>query len=227
MRYVIKYNLNVVLPNHANYLGYSSKFKRKLIENTIWEQAHLPYDIFLCHTQWDHNEISEVLNDHGDVFYFSILREPIELFVSFWDYYDLSNDFKMPLEEYATTIIANENKFRNKTKRSRGYNQMLTDFGMEFPKIMPNEVANGKEYVATNNVLNKIKEIDKNFDLIILADTKYFDDSIILLKNELCWNYEDVINLKLNSKSLNKKSTISTEAHKNIRGKDNQTTPNR
>ena len=98
---------------------------------------------------------------------------------------------------------------------------MLTDFGMEFPKIMPNEVANGKEYVATNNVLNKIKEIDKNFDLIILADTKYFDDSIILLKNELCWNYEDVINLKLNSKSLNKKSTISTEAHKNIRGKDN------
>ena len=101
MRYAVKNNLNVVLPNHANYLGYSSKFKRKLIENTIWEQAHLPYDIFLCHTQWDHNEISQVLNDHGDVFYFSILREPVELFISFWDYYALSHDFKMPLEEYA------------------------------------------------------------------------------------------------------------------------------
>ena len=76
---------------------------------------------------------------------------------------------------------------------------MLTDFGMEFQKIMPTEVAVGKVYVANNNVLNKIKEIDKIFNLIILADSKYFDDSIILLKNELCWNYEDVINLKLNS----------------------------
>ena len=209
-----------MLPNHANYLGYNSKFKRKLIENTIWEQAHLPYDIFLCHTQWDHNEISQVLNDHGDVFYFSILREPVELFVSFWDYYALSHDFKMSLEEYATSIIANENNFRNKTKRSRGYNQMLTDFGMKFQEMMPNEFVVGKGYVATNNVLNKIAEIEKQFDLIILADSKHFDDSIIILKNELCWNYEDVINLKLNSKSLNKKSTISTEAHKNVRGKD-------
>ena len=127
----------------------------------------------------------------------------------------------MSLEEYATSIIANENKFRNKTKRSRGYNQMLTDFGTEFQKIMPNEVAVGKEYVAKNNVLNKIKEIDKTFDLIILADSRYFDDSIILLKNELCWDYEDVINLKLNSKSLSKKSTISIKAHQNIRGKNN------
>ena len=190
-----------------------------MIENTIWEQANLPYDIFLCHTQWDHNEISQVLNDHGDVFYFSILREPVELFISFWDYYALSHDFKMSLEEYATKIIANENKFRNKTKRSRGYNQMLTDFGMEFRKIMPFEVAIGKEYVANNNVLNKIREIDKIFDLILLADSRYFDDSIILLKNELCWNYEDVINLKLNSKSLSKKSIISMKAHQNIRGK--------
>ena len=108
------------------------------------------------------------------------------------------------LHMFATSIIANENKFRNKTKRSRGYNTMLTDFGMEFQKNMPNKVAVGKEYVARNNVLNKIKEIDNKFHLIILADSKYFEDSIILLKHELFWNYEDVINLKHNSNSLRK-----------------------
>ena len=79
---------------------------------------------------------------------------------------------------------------------------MLTDFGMEFQKVMPNKVAVGKKYVARNNVLNKIKEIDKKFHLIILAESKYFEDSIILLKYELFWNYEDVINLKHNSNSL-------------------------
>ena len=110
MRFVLKNNLNVVLPNHANYLGYNSRFNRKLLKDTIWERAHLPYDVFLCHTQWDHDQISHVLNDHGDVFYFSILREPVSLFRSFWDYYGLSKHFKMSLEEYATSIIPNEIK---------------------------------------------------------------------------------------------------------------------
>ena len=217
LRYVVRNNLNVVLPQNANYLGYSSRFNRRMLADTIWEQAHLPYDIFLCHTQWDHQEISQVLDDHGDVFYFSILREPVELFRSFWDYYGLAHDFKMSLEEYANTVIDNELKFKNKTRRSRGYNQMLTDFGISFDEIVP-RVNGYNESVGLENVRNKIKEIDKNFDLIILADSKYFEDSIILLKNALCWDYKDVINIKLNSKPLKFQSTMSTEAQRKIKG---------
>ena len=99
-RYVIKNNLNVVLPKQGNYLDYfipegksfeskylgpdlqfnrhSSRFNRRMLADTIWEKAHLHYDIFLCHTQWDHQEISHVLNDLGDGFYFSMIREPFE-----------------------------------------------------------------------------------------------------------------------------------------------------
>ena len=95
MRFVVRNNLNVVLPNHANYLGYNSRFNRRLLKDTIWERAHLPYDVFLCHTQWDHDQISHVLNDHGDVFYFSILREPVSLFTSSWDHYGLSKRIRL------------------------------------------------------------------------------------------------------------------------------------
>ena len=121
------------------------------------------------------------------------------------------------MEEYANTVIDNELKFKNKTRRSRGYNQMLTDFGISFDEIVP-RVNGYNESVGLENVRNKIKEIDKNFDLIIFADSKYFEDSIILLKNALCWDYEDVINIKLNSKPLKFQSTMSTEAQRKIKG---------
>ena len=223
LRYAVRNNVNVVLPQHSNYLGpdnpdYSSRFNRKMLEKTIWEQAGLAYDFFLCHTKWDHQEISQVLDDHGDVFYFSILRDPVDLFRSFWDYYNLEDDFQTSLDEYANTVIASELRFKNKTRRSRGYNQMLTDFGMAFDEIIPRGSGNN-ETVGIENVKYKIKEIDQYFDLIILADSKYFEDSIILLRNALCWEYEEVVNLKLNSIDLEIQSTISTEAQRNIKGK--------
>merc|ERR1712083_199130 len=50
--------------------------------------------------------------------------------------------------------------------------------------------------MGKDNVIKKIHEIDQTFDLIILADDEYFEDGMILLKNSLCWKYEDVMNVK-------------------------------
>ena len=232
MRFVIKNKLNVVLPGktNLNFFGHdpkyergenntkSVKFNRKMLENTKWEQAHLPYDVFLCHTQWDHDEISHVLNDNGDAFYFSLLREPVAMFRSFWDFYKLHDDYKMSLEEYATKYIAKEIKYKNKTRRSRGYNQMLTDFGMDFEQIHPNPLLGVKDKDGVKNVLNYIKQIDRNFDLIILTGKAYYEDSIILLKHALCWNYEDIIGVKQNVMKKSKKSSMSNRAKTNIKG---------
>ena len=46
-------------------------------------------------------------------------------------------------------------------------------------------------------VEDKIKEIDETFDLILLADKDYINDSIILLKDALCWEYQDIVNFQL------------------------------
>ena len=219
LRYVIKNNLNVVLPAKHNYLGrkvsqnrgnYLGKlFDRKMMENTPWEYAGLEYDIFLCHTRWNHTSISEVLNDNGNVFYFSILREPVDLFRSYWDFFQLGRTFMgeidgikkwstTTLEEYTRTVIYNEVKFRNKTRWSPGYNQMLTDFGLDFKDFFKTGIDNS--YTEDKeNVKRKVEQINKKFDLILLAEEKYYEDSIILLKNDLCWQFEDMVGIKLNS----------------------------
>ena len=57
------------------------QFRRHLIKNTVWEKTNLKYHMFLLHTRWNHREVSTVMNDKGkdDVFYFSIIREPVSV----------------------------------------------------------------------------------------------------------------------------------------------------
>ena len=124
----------------------------------------------------------------------------------------------MSLEDFATKYIAKEIKYKNKTRRSRGYNQMLTDFGMDFEQIHPNPLLGVKDNDGVKNVRNYIKQIDRNFDLIILTGKTYHEDSIILLKHALCWNFEDIISLKQNVMKKSTKSSMSNRAKRNIKG---------
>ena len=75
----------------------------------------------------------------------------------------------------------------------------------------------GKKCFSFYYNLLQVQEINDNFDLILLADEDYFDDSIILLKNALCWSYEEMINLKLNSHSQ-MQSQLSSWGRKMIKG---------
>lgn len=60
---------------------------------------------------------------------------------------------------------------------------MLWDFGLELSGLN-NETA----------IRSKINEIDSNFDLVMVAER--FDESIILLRDELCWTFQDMTRFK-------------------------------
>ena len=190
------------------------------MSNTLWEKAHLSYDMFLVHTRWNHSRISQLLNDRGDVFYFSIVRDPVELFRSYWDFYNLTHFSNKTLETYARTTIYRDVTYKNKTRRTRGYNQMLLDFGLNFQEVLNKSSIDKDEKGAIELVKNKVNEINNDFELVLLADDDYFNYSIILLKNALCWQYEDMVNLKLNSHSEKsiRQSQISPWARKMIKG---------
>ncbi|QQP34656.1 Galactosylceramide sulfotransferaselike [Caligus rogercresseyi] len=55
-------------------------------------------------------------------------------------------------------------------------------------------------------IQSKIEEVDKNFDLIMIAE--HFDESLILFKELLCWSFDDITNLKLNSRNSESKERI-------------------
>ena len=221
LRFSLKHDLNVVLGAKNNYLGKfwpprdfknQDHFKREFISNTIWEKAHLKYDMIYCHTRWDHSAVSQVLSDKGDVFYFSILRDPVEQFRSFWDYYQIGRRLGTTLEKYVRHVMYKEITSQSKTQRSIGYNQMLTDFGVDF-KDMVKTTADKDMISVKEKIRQKVKDIDNNFDLIIFAE--FYEDSIILLKHSLCWQYEDLVSFKLNS--AKEKSQVSQGAQNIMR----------
>ena len=222
LRYAIRNNLKVVLPpKGGNILGYDQIFNRNLLESSFWEKAlgyEISYDMFLCHARWNKNEVSYVLNDTGknDVFYFTFLRDPVDLFISYWDYNAFGVEFG-PLKEFLSEKVALQ--LRNKTEyiwnkqyqyNCGGYNIMLYDFGLEC-----------KDMTDVKKVDNKIREIGASFDLILLSDDEYFDDSIILLKNSINWKNEDMVNFKLNTISPLDKTYLSDAERNLLKGKKN------
>ena len=205
LRYGRNNNLNFVLPSKGHFLGRNVPFERNMLQGTMWEQAGLEYDLFLLHTIWNHSEIAHSLSDKGDVLYISIIRDPVDLFRSWWDYKRLDNIYNKTIDEYALNIRLNSNETMK--QRPFGFNQMLFDFGLPF-----------KDMNDEKKIQKKIDEVDESFDLILLADKVFFQDSIILLKDALCWECRDVINFQLNSNKKELKTTISAATHKALKG---------
>ena len=198
-----------MLPTRGNYLGNHVHFHQEMIKGTLWEQAGLEYHMFLLHTRWNQEQVAGILKDEGDVLYVSILRDPVELFRSWWDYLRLDKRYNQTLEEYSKTV-ANPASLQSNTKSARrpyGYNQMLYDFGMDF-----------EDMKDSDKVQRKVQEIDETFDIMLIADNELFEDSIILLKDALCWEYRDMINFKLNSKRVNMKCSLPPSVRHFLKG---------
>ena len=84
------------------------------------------------------------------------------------------------------------------------FNGLVYDFGM-------NPIQFGNQSVL-NDLIN---EVNKTFDLIMIVE--YFNESMILLKDDLSWNFDDMTSLKLNVHDKTTKSIISDKAKKILR----------
>ena len=60
--------------------------------------------------RWDHAEVEAILG--GGAFYFTIMRDPVDLFSSAWDYYGLAKTYNMSLEEFARRDTSGFMEFR-------------------------------------------------------------------------------------------------------------------
>jgi len=206
LRYAYNYNFNVVLPENGNNLPADSGFKASAVHKTEWYRAGLQPHIFCIHNRWSYSRVAELM-DHGPEkpVYFTIVRDPVSLFISMWDYYNLPkyipNGGGLTLEEFAlqdekpNVIETGHLKFRDVT---------LFDFGLP--------VEDNDNMIA---VQAKIKEISKTFDLVMVME--HFDESMVLLKHLLCWEYSNLTSLKLNSRDESLKSHISDKARQKLK----------
>lgn len=204
LRFGLKHNLNVVLPLSGNYLGKMMPFSGSMLKGTPWQQAGLEYNLFCLHNRWNGAQVQEVMGVDPYPIYFTILRDPIELFKSLWDYLDMSKLYNnISLEEYSLSDKQGPLADRRHIKHM-GRNQMLWDFGL-----------NPQQFDNKSAIEAKIVEIEQTFELVLI--TEEFDQSMVLLKNLLCWDYRDVTSLKLNARKASSKSQLSSKAKSELK----------
>ena len=207
LRYGFKNKLNIALPYKGNFLGSPNGFTASSLNNTHWYQAGMTPQLFCLHNRWNAKEVQKLMDKNEEKpFYFTILRDPVEIFISMWDYYEVSRklfDDKLNIETFALNIETSDYNMTLLDVHLR--NTMLYDFGMAI-----------EDLEIEQKVEEKIKEIEGVFDLVLMVE--HFDVSMVLLKNELCWpNYEDLVSLKLNVRDDHSKSSVSEKAREKLK----------
>ena len=148
----------------------------------------------------------------SDSRFVTILRDPVTMFESIFTYFAYDKIYRIK----ANSPIKRLNKFlkdpmfwynmkRAKPYQGHGRNPMLYDLGLD-TKFNDNQT-----YID-----DMIIRIDKRFDLVMMAE--YFYESLILLKELMCWTLDDIVFLPLNART---KSTVPsnfpTDSAKRIR----------
>ncbi|XP_029472408.1 galactose-3-O-sulfotransferase 2-like [Rhinatrema bivittatum] len=175
--------------------------------NALFVKGFSPYkknkfDIMLQHMRFQRSEIEKVMPD--DSFYFSILRNPVHLMESSFAYFTEAQAFQKAktLDRFLDQPL----QFYNASDKQSGFvkNLMTFDFGFN----------NNGNSSAKDAQLN-IEAIENMFDLILIAE--YFDESMVLLKDALCWNLDDVVYFPLNSRSKQRRTPLSNTTIEKIK----------
>ncbi|KAJ8020334.1 Galactosylceramide sulfotransferase [Holothuria leucospilota] len=144
------------------------------------------YNISAVHIRYS-RKIMEALVFHGDLYYISILREPVSQFLSAFQYFELEKKYlqnvtsSSTFEEKVLTFLDLPSKVF--TEGPFTWNNQIFDLG--FSKDHMKNITSINQYIS---------KLSAELDLFLIME--YFDESLILLKKLLCWEYEDIIYIK-------------------------------
>lgn len=196
LRYGEKNNATFALPKQsaAHVFNYNVKFSNTMVRPSPTGK----YNILCNHLHFHEPGVRQVMP--ADTKYIAIVRHPIDLFESIMSYY--SNDVRAFQRVPGNNIQTRMKNFLDHPLKYYGFdsshyerfakNAMMWDFGFD-------------NDVDDDDAIDEwIQYLDKTFDLVLITD--YFDESMVLLKNELCWDTDDISYLKSNSRQRNQES---------------------
>jgi len=109
------------------------------------------------------------------------------------------------MENYLNQVSSRDSaklSFKDRSRLLR--NPMLYDLGLDF-----------RYYQDKKAVLDYINFLQKEFDLVMVME--YFDESVVLLKRLMCWDWDDVVFIKHNERQNKDKRTLSPLLQENIK----------
>ncbi|KAG7165456.1 Galactosylceramide sulfotransferase-like 1 [Homarus americanus] len=103
-RYGLSHDLRFAFPHpKVNYFGDGRiPFHADMLKATPWSN-NITINIFAIHTKWNHQQVQQVMP--RDTIFFTIVREPVEQFISLFTYYELQK-VQMADKQFHLVMVA-------------------------------------------------------------------------------------------------------------------------
>ncbi|KAJ7309548.1 hypothetical protein JRQ81_007597 [Phrynocephalus forsythii] len=191
-RFGEKHRLKFAFPNGRNDFYYPSFFERSQVQDY---QPGMCFNVICNHMRLNYEEVRKLLP--ADTTFVTVLRDPADLFESSFHYFGrtIPLTWKLPGEDKLAEFLHNPSHYYDPNGFNAHYLLNLLFFDLGYDNNMNADSPLVDRY---------IREIDERFHLVMLME--YFDESLVLLKDLLCWELGDILYFKLNAR---KDSTVS------------------
>lgn len=183
-RFGEKHDLRFALPDGRNDFFYPSAFQCSQVKDYRPGQC---FNIICNHMRFDRREVAKLLPP--DAAYITILRNPVDLFESSFHYYHKTVPLLWTLWEKnkLPQFLEHPQRFYDPEAFNSFYlkNLLFFDFGLD----------NNLE-ADDPQVMKAIRDLSQQLDLVLIAE--YFEESLILLRDMMCWTMDDILYFKVN-----------------------------
>ncbi len=199
-RYGYKHNLTLAVRGEVKYgphiLSSSQRFRRSMVY-----QYQRTYNMLTNHVRYNRDEMDIVV---PNATYLSILRHPVKHFESAFSYFIVAKHLDLDREDPIKAFFEKPEEYMSR----KFYFWFQIQNGQIFDLGLDHVDHTGP------NVTRLINRLAKEFDLIMIAD--YFDESLLLLRKQLCLDWKDILYIPDNFRKSSQKLSISKELREKI-----------
>jgi len=152
------------------------------------------YEVVCNHLLYSSEGINQILGK-GNIFKFSIVREPVSQYHSVFSYYTE----KVPVFQLPNMSVPVTGRLQNFIGSEVLWNH-VSDNGVKFafnPQLSQFSELSRRPNLSEDFILQEILRIQRDFDFIIVLE--YFDISLCVLRHKIGWSMNDLQYLKMNS----------------------------
>lgn len=191
-RFGEKNHLKFAFPSGRNDFFYPSYFERGQVEGY---QPGMCFNAICNHMRFQYNEVHLLVP--ADTAYVTVLRDPAQLFESSFHYFKIvvPLTWKLSGDDTMAEFLRDPWHYYDPDGINSHYLRNLLFFDLGYDNNLNAE---------SPLVEAQIKEVEARFQLVMLME--YFDESLVLLRDLLCWDLQDMVYFKLNAR---RDSTIS------------------
>lgn len=193
-RYADLRELTVALPSMGDSrFAWPRKFHWSSVD--LLRLHDQPANMLTNHARYNREEMDMIMEDNSK--YITILRDPVTQFESSFYYFEFDRVLKLntsanPIDAF---LRFPDEHLYNLTLRLGDLpdtmnliqSGMFYDLGFDFMDIE-----------SDDRIQEVLEKLDSEFHLVLIME--YFDESLVLLKKELCWDNDDILYIKQNQR---------------------------